>query len=104
MNSLDKLQRWYLSQCNDNWEHSYGVTIDTLDNPGWRVSIDLADTNLENAAFAKVSYGIEDDSKSHDAEWLVCEKKQKQFIGHGSPMKLDEIISLFLSWAEQPTK
>ena len=104
MNAIEKLQHWYLSQCNDNWEHSYGVTIDTLDNPGWRVSIDLTDTKLKSAAFTKVSYGIEDDSKTRDTEWLVCDKKQNQFIGHGGPMKLEEIISVFLSWAEQYAK
>ncbi len=45
---LAELQRWYLAQCNDDWEHSYGVTIETLDNPGWSVHIDLADTALSD--------------------------------------------------------
>ncbi|MET8161729.1 Imm53 family immunity protein [Sphaerisporangium sp. NPDC005289] len=40
------LQSWYASCCNDDWEHSYGVTIDTLDNPGWHLKIDLVDTPL----------------------------------------------------------
>lgn len=44
MDTLQELQRWYRSQCNGDWEHSYGVKIDTLDNPGWSVTVELADT------------------------------------------------------------
>lgn len=36
--SVSALERWYASQCDDNWEHSYGIRIDTLDNPGWRIA------------------------------------------------------------------
>ncbi|MEU4549059.1 Imm53 family immunity protein [Nonomuraea dietziae] len=43
---LTSLQSWYASCCDDDWEHSYGVTIGTLDNPGWCMKIDLVDTSL----------------------------------------------------------
>lgn len=46
MNVLQEIQSWYISNCNGDWEHSFGVSIDTLDNPGWSVRIDLADTGL----------------------------------------------------------
>ena len=42
------IQEWFFSQCNDVWEHSYGIKIDTLDNPGWSVLVDLHGTELEN--------------------------------------------------------
>ena len=42
------LQDWYLAQCNGDWEHEFGIKIDTLDNPGWSVVIDLLGTNYEN--------------------------------------------------------
>src|SRR3954469_18783567 len=45
---LDQLQRWYAQHCNGEWEHSYGISIQTLDNPGWRVKIDLHQTDLES--------------------------------------------------------
>jgi hypothetical protein len=45
---LTWLQAWFLSQCNDTWEHSYGIKIDTLDNPGWEVVIDLAGTSCDS--------------------------------------------------------
>jgi hypothetical protein len=34
------LTQWYLAQCNEDWEHSYGVAIGTLDNPGWSLEVD----------------------------------------------------------------
>ena len=36
---LKVLQQWYQSKCDGTWEHMYGVEIDTLDNPGWTVSL-----------------------------------------------------------------
>lgn len=38
---LKGLQDWYCSQCNGDWEHGYGVSIETLDNPGWSLKIEL---------------------------------------------------------------
>lgn len=32
--TLERLCSWYSQKCNGDWEHSYGVSIDTLDNPG----------------------------------------------------------------------
>lgn len=43
--SFSALERWYASQCNGEWEHSYGVWIDSLDNPGWQVRISLRETH-----------------------------------------------------------
>jgi Immunity protein 53 len=37
---FDRLQVWYLAQCDGDWEHRHGVTIGTLDNPGWSLRID----------------------------------------------------------------
>jgi len=42
MNSfgLTELQAWYVVQCDGDWEHTYGVKIETLDNPGWMLRVD----------------------------------------------------------------
>jgi len=45
------IQKWYKSQCNGDWEHEYGVKIETVDNSGWYVTINLMDTNLEGIFF-----------------------------------------------------
>jgi len=42
--SLTWLQGCYMSNCNGDWEHLYGVRIETLDNPGWTLRVELAGT------------------------------------------------------------
>jgi hypothetical protein len=89
------LQRWYQSQCDGQWEHSYGVRIDTLDNPGWSVEIDLTGTTLQSGSMQPVvRQGGADD-------WIRCEVKDRKFIGHGDPTKLLEILTAFQEWAER---
>ena len=45
---IKRMQDWYLQMCDGDWEHSYGVEIKTLDNPGWNVEIDLTGTLFED--------------------------------------------------------
>ena len=66
MNELQRLQKWYLAQCNGDWEHQYGVTIGTLDNPGWWLRIELADTNLETVVFPEISI------ERSKTDWVHC--------------------------------
>ena len=56
MNQLTWLQSWFLEQCDGEWEHSYGVRVDTLDNPGWSLEIDLAGTALQDAVHVHQDY------------------------------------------------
>ena len=90
-NSLfDKLSAWYLEQCNGIWEHAYGVLIDTLDNPGWQVKIDLNDTKFQDAKFETMVI-----IKSEN-DWINCQIKDHAFIGVGDPSKLGDILEVFL--------
>ena len=99
MQLLKTLQNWYEAQCNDDWEHQSGITIGTLDNPGWEIKIDLIGTKLEKKAFKEISYGVGQDSHPESNNWVVCEIKNNQFIGFGGPQKLEEILDIFLKWA-----
>ena len=100
MNTIQRLQQWYLYECNGDWEHTYGVQVGTLDNPGWLVDIDLHDTSVENTPFPTIQYGIGAESIEDDNNWLLCEVDNKVFKGRGGPEKLDEILTIFLDWAE----
>lgn len=33
------LEKFYRRHCNDEWEHLYGITIQTSDNPGWLITV-----------------------------------------------------------------
>lgn len=83
------LQEWYIAQCDGDWEHSYGIRIETLDNPGWRVEIDVAETSLSEL----VVEGVLVERSEND--WIHCELKDQKFRGAAGPRGLREIISVF---------
>ena len=95
MTALDKLTSWYSAQCNGDWEHSYGISIDTLDNPGWLVKVDLTETDLETRIFIPVLRG--ESETEHD--WIHCNVELGKFIGAGGSGNLSEIIEVFIAWS-----
>lgn len=91
MDNIQKLQLWYSKQCDGSWEHQYGVSIDTLDNPGWTVVVDLAGTDLQSAQLESI---IEEKTEQ---DWLHCKIQDGKFIGSGGPLKLGAILDSFLA-------
>ncbi|MFD4393405.1 immunity 53 family protein [Kitasatospora sp. NPDC058397] len=94
---LDWLQDWYTDQCNEDWEHEWGVKIATLDNPGWTVTIDLEETDLEECEYPRQDIN----RSTHDWVWVWTSEK----IFHAScgPGNLTEAITLFRAWATANT-
>ena len=95
-NALQRLQDWYLAHCNGDWEHTYGVSIGTLDNPGWTLDVELADTSLAGRHFATLKQDME-----HPTEWIHCSVSDLKFRGACGPLKLESVIEIFLAWAEE---
>jgi hypothetical protein len=91
---LSDLQSWYSVQCDGDWEHSFGIKIETLDNPGWRLTIDLEDTILEDKVFTRVS------QRESDDKWIECFIENKKFSGYSGSHQLKDLISIFLAWAK----
>lgn len=89
------IQEWYRTRCDGAWEHSYGVGIETLDNPGWSVRIDLNGTPLEAVEMETLSR----DHGPHN--WIHVKVENQQFRGHGDPSRLSEILGAFRTWALQ---
>lgn len=87
------LQQWYHDHCNEDWEHGYGITIRTIDNPGWRIEINLVETELEGANFSKIC--LERDEN----DWVRCEVINGQFQAACGPMNLIEMLGYFRQWA-----
>jgi len=93
---LAKLEQWYAAQCAESartgsrWEHHYGITIGTSDNPAWNVGIDLTGTPLDGVTFEAVNIDNGDD------DWLIMHVLENQFNGIGDPSKLQVILGRFL--------
>lgn len=96
MNNLEKLQRWYQTQCNEDWEHQFGIKIYTLDNPGWTLEIDLTGTDLEQVPFEELAVNYDSET-----DWLICKVKDNTFIGASAPLFLEEMIAVFLEWSRR---
>jgi hypothetical protein len=94
MNAIEELQQWYLSNCDGDWEHSWGVEIKTLDNPGWSLKINLYETNLKNRSFEQLEID------NGDGDWMNCRVEQNIFKGFGDPNKLIQLVETFLNWAK----
>lgn len=93
MNVLEKLQEWYLNNCDGDWEHSYGLKIVTIDNPGWSVDINLIETKLEDKFFEKIVI------ERNENNWIHCFVDKGYFKGRGGPNNLIEVLEIFCNWA-----
>lgn len=94
MDTLSEIQAWYQSQCDGDWEHSWGVTIESMDNPGWSVTVDLIETELEDRSFDAI------DPPDDQQDWIQCKVAGAKFIGYGGPLALEKMLRIFLDWAK----
>lgn len=92
--AIGRLEAWYAAECNGEWEHTYGIVIETLDNPGWRLRVDLTETTLQDKGFTAVA------RERSPEDWIDCRVKNSAFEGAGGVSNLEEIIAIFLAWAE----
>jgi len=83
---LALLQRWYLSRCDGEWEHRRGITIESLDNPGWRMTIDLG------AAIERDWTAVD----RTELDWLHWRVTEGRFEAGCGPLNLPEAIRAFL--------
>lgn len=88
------LQQWYQAHCNKDWEQGRRIHLETLDNPGWRLKVDLEDTELKN----KNNQRIDIDRSEED--WIFCEVKNTKFDSGGGVENLPEILKVFRHWVE----
>lgn len=89
--TVAELETWYRANCDGDWEHDQRVRISTLDNPGWRVVVNLDDTE------APLSLNRVDVERSPD-DWYSCWLEERVFNGAGGPCNLGELLRFFISW------
>lgn len=87
------LQKWYQVHCDGDWEHDQRIRIKTIDNPGWSVTINLMNTELQEKSFIKFEYD------RSPLNWLICFVKDDKFEGRCGPLNLLEVLHIFRKWA-----
>jgi hypothetical protein len=90
--SLDRLADWYAEQTDGEWEHGYGITLSTLDNPGWLLEVDLADTELAGRVYPRI------EEHRSETDWIVGYVEEARFRVACGPRNLKEAVDLFLTW------
>lgn len=104
--NLNWLAAWYPTQCDNDWEHSYGVKIDTLDDPGWTITIDLTDTSLQHQTFERAGQGEPSgdlDEWLRTGSWWAASVQGDAFRISCGPLDLSAAIGVFRQGAEQPS-
>jgi len=92
MNLLSWLEEWYTSICNGDWEHQYGITIETMDNPGWHLKINVTYTLYSDIEFDEVRI----ERTEHD--WVWCRKVDYTIDCMGGPQNLTEMLEIVRKW------
>ncbi|MDR0960007.1 MAG: immunity 53 family protein [Propionibacteriaceae bacterium] len=87
--ALDFVQDWYGSKCDGIWEHGYGMSVESLDNPGWKVTVD-GESGKQTVTFT-VGYDNDDD-------WLLIRATADRFEGIGDATKLTVLLGYLRDW------
>lgn len=89
--SLKTVMDWYIEQCDGDWEHGEGISISTLDNPGWIMKARLVGTDLEGVQMAPIFEGCDPDMPV----WIDCRIRDGRFVGACDPTQLPRVIDTF---------
>ena len=87
---IETLQHWYTSQCDDVWEHSFGVEITNIDNPGWRVRINGVSLRK------RIDFALDRD----ELDWVSVKATEAEFDGCGGSENLKEILEIAIDWLQ----
>lgn len=85
---VDALQNWYASQCDETWEHSCGIEITNIDNPGWKVRV--------SGSSGKQCFKMNVERNGED--WVVVRATGSEFSGYCGPGNLNELLLLVVEW------
>jgi hypothetical protein len=92
--TLDALQEWYSTQCDGDWEHDWGIKIETLDNPGWRLRVNLVGTALEGKVMARK------ETERSESDWFQTWSDGQTFDGAGGGNNLGDLLAAFANFVK----
>lgn len=99
--TLSRLQSWYSRQCDGVWEHTFGISIDTCDNPGWWVKVNLEGTKLQGQSFDELAENVDIERHAQGPSWFNCHVEGNIWHGAGDETQLERVLNAFLGWADE---
>ncbi|MGW7534050.1 Imm53 family immunity protein [Amycolatopsis sp. NPDC054798] len=94
--SFQFLLDWYAEQCDEEWEHEFGVKLSTLDSPGWLLEVDLEYTDLAGRRMER------SDFEGDAGRWAQCWSDGEKFHGACDPASFELVLAQFKAFAGQP--
>ena len=88
-------EKWFTARCDGEWEQHYGVRIDSLDNPGWTLEIDLEGTPAQSRCLARTMI------QRGENDWIHYWVERKRFQARVGIGNLDEAIRIFVDWFDR---
>jgi len=83
------LASWYSARCDGEWEHEFGVRLETIDNPGWNLQVDLVGTEMEGRVVDQVTQIPE------GGGWVIIASDGSVFEASCDPMSLRLVVHEF---------
>ncbi|MFT4637113.1 MAG: hypothetical protein ACI8T1_000422 [Verrucomicrobiales bacterium] len=99
---LSRLASWYASQCNGTWEQECGMRLETLDNPGWCLTVDLHHTALGEKEMKEISEGCDADAMPTTPVWIHCSVQESQFVGACDQTQPHRLLEIFEAFRNAP--
>src|SRR5687768_11597382 len=105
MTDLDWLAAWFQRESSEAWLREHGVRLDSTENPGWWLRVDLAGTSLESRAHDGVLFYEGEPARDEagqvvvvgkpghsytrcGASWFVCGIDERVFHAAGDAARL----------------
>ncbi|WP_082475752.1 Imm53 family immunity protein [Rhizobium sp. Leaf341] len=93
MDVLDWFSSWYEAQCDGEWEHGFGPSISTVDNPGRSLKIGVAGTDCDGRTLERITHKYE-----HEASWWTCWTENNVFHSAAGPLHDRSVLKAFRDW------
>lgn len=84
---------WFERQCDGGWEQAHGTSVGTIDNPGWRLRVDVRDESESAVLVARGPSEVDDGRGRWFRAWF--DNDAQQFNAAGSPEMLAEMFATF---------
>lgn len=100
--AMEWITDWYRRQCDGTWEHERGLVIQTLDNPGWLLKVNLVGTDLKRAAGRDSlisSFGTNEQGHPISPNWFHSQIRGSQYVAAGDASQLPYLFTAFRAWA-----
>ncbi len=91
------LMYWFWSQCNGDWEHEYGIVLDTTSEGKWKLDISISNSILDGVEF------ISNDFIANAGNEVECKFDNQSLVVYADTQNIIRVLQSFRAWAEPYT-